>query len=250
MGRDESCPADTRSTSIFQSTRPVWGATRRGIESVRGFGISIHAPRVGRDGRKAQAGSDEEISIHAPRVGRDTGLYLWKSVLRDFNPRAPCGARPSRELSRLLVCRFQSTRPVWGATFFAVILLPFPIISIHAPRVGRDGIPWQEYLLRKSFQSTRPVWGATISRFTTGYIFQFQSTRPVWGATCKQKTCNTLHGFQSTRPVWGATPRSFSVKIWLSISIHAPRVGRDIRAFILALSFLNFNPRAPCGARQ
>ena len=33
----------------FQSTRPVWGATKlRGIYS-RAHRISIHAPRVGRD---------------------------------------------------------------------------------------------------------------------------------------------------------------------------------------------------------
>ena len=58
---------------------------------------------------------------------------------------------------------------------------------------------------------------------------EFQSTRPVWGATAI-----TLCGsgyylvFQSTRPVWGATqPEKLAY-----------------------LPFLNFNPRAPCGARQ
>ena len=33
----------------FQSTRPVWGATYRGANRGNGRGISIHAPRVGRD---------------------------------------------------------------------------------------------------------------------------------------------------------------------------------------------------------
>ena len=57
------------------------------------------------------------ISIHAPRVGRDC-----KPLHRDSDPK-----------------RFQSTRPVWGAT---------PIIFAGAA-------------IFTSFQSTRPVWGAT-----------------------------------------------------------------------------------------
>ena len=56
----------------------------------------------------------------------------------------------------------------------------------------------------------------------------FQSTRPVRGATMKAVN-NSLSGiFQSTRPVRGATKNS--------------RMARR--------SHSNFNPRAPCGARQ
>ena len=35
------------------------------------------------------------------------------------------------------------------------------IISIHAPRMGRDLWIGQRLMRRKGFQSTRPVWGAT-----------------------------------------------------------------------------------------
>ena len=34
------------------------------------------------------------------------------------------------------------------------------------------------------------------------------------------------------------------------ISIHAPRVGRDLSKYIGHMSSINFNPRAPCGARR
>ena len=55
----------------FQSTRPVWGATRlRHVRLLRCV-ISIHAPRVGRD--------------------QHTFAHIHKSGY--FNPRAPCGAR-------------------------------------------------------------------------------------------------------------------------------------------------------------
>ena len=60
------------------------------------------------------------ISIHAPRVGRDRlAWYKADFTLKDFNPRAPCGARP--EAKDTLVAAIN--------------------ISIHAPRVGRDGHP-------------------------------------------------------------------------------------------------------------
>ena len=79
------------------------------------------------------------------------------------------------------------------------------IISIHAPRVGRDATA-----------STR-IW-----RCVT-----FQSTRPVWGATTVNNFAKTEDLFQSTRPVWGATRRNDKERTIKMISIHAPRVGRD-----------------------
>ena len=56
---------------MFQSTRPVWGATFfiRSIQVLQT--VSIHAPRVGRDGRYGKDFLSKLVSIHAPRVGRD-----------------------------------------------------------------------------------------------------------------------------------------------------------------------------------
>ena len=34
------------------------------------------------------------------------------------------------------------------------------------------------------------------------------------------------------------------------VSIHAPHAGRDSSFFRLMLSYVSFNPRAPCGARR
>ena len=55
--------------------------------------------------------------------------------------------------------------------------------------------------------------------------------------------------FQSTRPVWGATHGVLDRADLVSISIHAPRVGRDSMRLRISSFSLNFNPRAPCGAR-
>ena len=56
--------------------------------------ISIHAPLVGRDLQVYYNRYGSIISIHAPLVGRDVDLALCFTTLM----------------------RFQSTRPLWGAT--------------------------------------------------------------------------------------------------------------------------------------
>ena len=104
----------------------------------------------------------ENISIHAPRVGRDGQKHARSMAGTDFNPRAPCGARPGS--GRNCVCH--------------------RAISIHAPRVGRDKWVQKASYENYVFQSTRPVWGATKALVHSFYLlFLFQSTRPVWGAT-------------------------------------------------------------------
>ena len=167
--------------------------------------VSIHAPRVGRDHCQWRRGKRQTVSIHAPRVGRDILLVCGKILTIGFNPRAPCGARhvgarPRRAASR---------------------------VSIHAPRVGRDEMLRLQNVSALSFQSTRPVWGATLAKSDVSTALTFQSTRPVWGATKRRHCRISLAKFQSTRPVWGATDVVFHAQLFLDVSIHAPRVGRD-----------------------
>ena len=279
----------------FQSTRPVWGATNHlDLESF-GIAVSIHAPRVGRDAFKVLSLSAIVVSIHAPRVGRDMISDFLLQRDSCFNPRAPCGARPTTRLTRCATARFQSTRPVWGATWFfqkhyhhqisfnprapcgarhgkaaelvetakfqstrpvwgaTVVVKIEPTIinvsihaprvgrdfctmftvikqgvSIHAPRVGRDTKATTETAVQIGFNPRAPCGARPACRTAPTWGARFQSTRPVWGATCVGDETPEGVIFQSTRPVWGAT---FYVLIW---SYRRP----------------NFNPRAPCGARQ
>ena len=127
-------------TQSFQSTLPVWGATVAAQVVVVHKAISIHAPRVGSDycqrsknpqyrnfNPRSPCGERREffvyggtvygISIHAPRVGSDRSV---NAMAREKSP------------------KFQSTLPVWGATFRPDHGLRRPHISIHAPRVGSD----------------------------------------------------------------------------------------------------------------
>ena len=124
------------------------------------------------------------------------------------------------------------------------------LISIHAPRVGRDvrgvGVVADDF----TFQSTRPVWGATrLGRHAHG-ISQFQSTRPVWGAT---RTYCALHKgtvFQSTRPVWGATTWMTLTRLTRTkFQSTRPVWGATCFVVLSEIFAVHFNPRAPCGAR-
>ena len=55
--------------------------------------ISIHAPLTGRDSLAILSVYFLTISIHAPLTGRDSRATGLTTVMIDFNPRAPYGAR-------------------------------------------------------------------------------------------------------------------------------------------------------------
>ena len=145
--------------------------------------ISTHAPLAGRDREIGPSGIESYISTHAPLAGRDSvakygadvavefqptrplrgatasgdhlscgGSYFnprapcgarptdrfGEDYFKNFNPRAPCGARPCRNRARHKICSFQPTRPLRGAT---------------AVNAVNNGII--------AFQPTRPLRGAT-----------------------------------------------------------------------------------------
>ena len=100
----------------FQSTRPVWGATLFVVKVVAVIGISIHAPRMGRDEAPYQFSGYDPISIHAPRMGRDFLIY-YNHQKKEFQSTRPVwGATDTQQPTAGLSSVFQSTRPVWGAT--------------------------------------------------------------------------------------------------------------------------------------
>ena len=99
---------------------------------------------------------------------------------------------------------FQFTHPVRGATISSCTILPYCVVSIHAPRAGCDRCYYLTTSRRKQFQFTHPVRGATGSR-----------GRRKW----RQRP------FQFTHPVRGATYEAQNPTLKAGISIHAPRAG-------------------------
>ena len=75
--------------------------------------------------------------------------------------------------------------------------------------------------------------------------FKFQSTLPAWGATADNGG-NLAHIiFQSTLPAWGATPPVNRILAVQDISIHAPRMGSDIRRSELTCDHARISIHAP-----
>ena len=82
------------------------------------------------------------VSIHAPREGRDFAKFVNTADLWRFNPRAREGRDAQAPDFHPVVCVFQSTRPVKGATATYDNLPASDKVSIHAPREGRDVEPF------------------------------------------------------------------------------------------------------------
>ena len=152
-------------TTIFQSTRPVRGATVAWLQLLPELPISIHAPRAGRDVHVLSGLAVHHISIHAPRAGRDLPEAVPRWSRRNFNPRAPCGARlhPKR-FQKEIQRHFNPRAPCGARPGWHEHRLHYHGISIHAPRAGRDSPETVPKRDTETFQSTRPVRGATTWR--------------------------------------------------------------------------------------
>ena len=125
--------------------------------------------------------------------------------------------------------QFQSTRPIRGATPERCDHGYHPGISIHAPHTGRDVFQVHAVLHHVAISIHAPHTGRDDPSSSSGAL------------------ANT---FQSTRPIRGATGGVVGGQALRAISIHAPHTGRDILLPWPATGPIDFNPRAPYGARR
>ena len=116
VGSDERAREIFRLPPVFQSTLPVWGATKSNLlqranffdfnprspcgERLCAWADKIHHQRFqstlpvwGATCYQGDRKSGSLISIHAPRVGSDAKFIAHCNLLCDFNPRSPCGER-------------------------------------------------------------------------------------------------------------------------------------------------------------
>ena len=123
----------------FQSTSPVWRTTPAKQNHKREINISIHVPRVEDDRMKICGTSwEKNFNPRPPCGGRPSRLCRRTDSTRHFNPRPPCGGRRKSSAALVKKSLFQSTSPVWRTT---------------ADRRVRT--------CRSRFQSTSPVWRTT-----------------------------------------------------------------------------------------
>ena len=181
-----------------------------------------------RPGGGVMQGAEAIISIHAPLAGCDRGLAwialrwaafqsthplrgatleaaLDAAVFTDFNPRTPCGVRPT--VGRILKSSkgFQSTHPLRGATAGVRHQGVGAEISIHAPLAGCD-----------------PVLGAGHH----GHPISIHA--PLAGCDPCRRSCRIPSPYFNPRTPCGVRPgHAARVRKLRDISIHAPLAGCD-----------------------
>ena len=107
-----------QTTSRFQSTHPLRGATPQALLPGFDTTISIHAPLAGCDfGKESMEHEFENFNPRTPCGVRLRKAFVCTSLGLYFNPRTPCGVR-LRNSPCLPACKqkFQSTHPLRGAT--------------------------------------------------------------------------------------------------------------------------------------
>ena len=116
-GCDWRSTATTRTTTAFQSTHPLRGATAYCSRCGEVLLISIHAPLAGCDqDLRALRRYDDDFNPRTPCGVRHGDDPQDGAQVYDFNPRTPCGVRPVRVYKNM----------------------PAGWISIHAPLAGCD----------------------------------------------------------------------------------------------------------------
>ena len=167
---------------------------------------------------------------------------------------------------------FQSTLPAWGETIFRPPILSNFVISIHSPRMGRDGSrPGTERLYRHfnplSPHGERPAVAVVIAaaivisihsprmgRDTSVMQSQFssalfQSTLPAWGETIYDHISDKRRMISIHSPRMGRDPDRRAPREMDAISIHSPRMGRDYKTVYKIVAHTYFNPLSPHGER-
>ena len=240
-----------RANNLFQSTHPVWDATTGEIGCLPQSAFQSTHPVWDATSKRRFDYPRIVISIHASRMGCDLG---WASagarIITYFNPRIPYGMRPLHEAAKQILGAFQSTHPVWDATYGK----------------GADAD-----ILK--FQSTHPVWDATAIIVDRHHGRRISIHASRMGCDCSTIPCSTMPAyfnpripygmrppsvpfspcgplFQSTHPVWDATRSYVTVGHWIAISIHASRMGCDAGRCRVRCFRCYFNPRIPYGMRR
>ena len=125
----------------------------------------------------------------------------------NFNPRAPCGARPTKFTMATNPSHFNPRAPCGARPLPSLRELSHIPISIHAPHAGRDGVFLVPWVLKVGISIHAPHAGRDAERVSLpSLIFHFNPRAPC-GARRRALILPELPGV---------------------ISIHAPHAGRDL----------------------
>ena len=197
-------------------------------------------------------------------------LIRFASLLY-FNPRAPCGARPTRHPLIFNLITFQPTRPLRGATYINLPIDKGQLFQPTRPLRGATGLTGLRYG-SLVFQPTRPLRGATKHELERRLSNNISTHAPLAGrdvddatvagvnsdfnprAPCGARLSMSLKGdcriiFQPTRPLRGATSMTLPLLVLILISTHAPLAGRDSLVYLLT-RLQRISTHAPLAGRD
>ena len=249
-GERPDAESTSLSTSPFQSTLPLRGATSATNLWHHACMISIHAPPAGSD---CFGVSGLALFVYFnPRspCGERRGTRAVRHRFQDFNPRSPCGERPVRECALSVVVLFQSTLPLRGATLDGSERGFLGVISIHAPLAGSDRRPPARASSPRNFNPRSPCGERRPGRSSRRPRHDFNPRSPCGERPNRHDVDYMRKAFQSTLPLRGATVayglRIHFLRYFNPRSPCGERLGLALTVRVLS----NFNPRSPCGERR
>ena len=152
---------------LFQSTLPAWGETRPHHSVYAVFLISIHSPRMGRDGWRWDGPTTASgFQSTLPAWGETGTSRRAQEIKSYFNPLSPHGERPRPQPGGPKPGNFNPLSPHGERPYPSLFPQSAEPISIHSPRMGRDRPNDRQREALKEFQSTLPAWGETITAGT------------------------------------------------------------------------------------
>ena len=189
--------------------------------------VSIHALLAECDASGYNTMLGLDVSIHALLAECDARLRCNWPLPAGFNPRTPCGVRPSLYNHFQSIQTFQSTHSLRSATGSFRTLDDTVMVSIHA-------------LL------------AECDIFAMIANFQYHGFNP--RTPCGVRLAAVLSecidsGFQSTHSLRSATLLSIEDGDQHGVSIHALLAECDLSYVVDDNMQERFNPRTPCGVR-
>ena len=213
---------------IFQSTLPVWGATR---DDARPRRLQVY------------------FNPRSP-YGERQRQYDSKRQTAQFQSTLPVWGATERAAGMGIDVEFQSTLPVWGATCGDNGIYLLLEISIHAPRMGSDDAPAAVHNGETYFNPRSPYGERHIMFGTPIPAELFQSTLPVWGATPLYGRINHDAVISIHAPRMGSD--LFDDCIQSLLRNFNPRSPYGERLECLPTRYLpnDFNPRSPYGERR
>ena len=163
-----------------------------------------------------------EVSIHALLAECDSGGNGRALTDESFNPRTPCGVRPSLSYHSKLCTTFQSTHSLRSATLLPVLTGAVKTVSIHALLAECDGDKREEDRILLRFQSTHSLRSATLAG--SSIIVTVTSFNPRTPCGVRHKRLEMLGNtamFQSTHSLRSATDLPSLCSTYCKVSIHA-----------------------------